>query len=141
MAPAKKAAAATLYYHGTGKRKRAIATVKLYRTGGKSRFFNINGKPLREVLTVDAWADHALRPLKVTELMDEVSIESRMRGGGLHGQSGALSLGIARALLKMNPDLRKTLRQNSLLTRDPRARESKKYGLKRARKAPQYTKR
>ena len=128
------------YHHGVGRRKKSIATVKLYNTPGKSEIL-VNDKPVKEVLDVDAWVKQSLRPLEVAELTDSVTIHARSYGGGKHGQAGALSLGIARALIDMNAELRPLMRKNGLLTRDSRMRESKKYGLKRARKAPQYTKR
>lgn len=128
------------YHHGVGRRKKSIATVKLYSTPGKSEIL-VNDKPINEVLDIDAWVRQSLRPLEVSELTDSVTIHARSYGGGKHGQAGALSLGIARALIDMNAELRPLMRKNGLLTRDSRMRESKKYGLKRARKAPQYTKR
>ncbi len=126
------------YYYGTGRRKTSVARVRLYnRPGGVT----LNGKPLNEVITVDHWLTDALRPLAVTELAGNVSVVAKTHGGGIHGQTVALSHGISRALIAFDPGLRSVLKSHKLLTRDPRMRESKKYGLKRARKAPQYTKR
>ena len=126
------------YYYGTGRRKSSIARVRLYnRSGGVT----LNGKPLNEVISVDQWLSDALRPLAVTELAGKVTVVAKTHGGGVHGQAVALSHGLARALIAFDPQLRPVLKSHKLLTRDPRMRESKKYGLKRARKAPQYTKR
>jgi len=130
----------TRYYHGTGRRKTSIATVKLYQTPGEGKII-VNQKSLEEVLQIKGWIKQALRPLELAEMLGDVTIAARSYGGGKHGQAGAISLGIARSLIKLNPELRPLMRTNGLLTRDPRMRESKKYGLKRARKAQQYTKR
>ena len=126
------------YYYGTGRRKTSVARVRVYnRPGGVT----VNGKPLNEAISVDQWLSDALKPLAVTELAGKVSVVVKTQGGGAHGQAVALSHGLARALIAFDPQLRPVLKGHKLLTRDPRMRESKKYGLKRARKAPQYTKR
>ncbi len=126
------------YYYGTGRRKTSVARVRLYnREGGVT----LNGKPLNEVISVDQWLSEAMRPLNVTELAGKVTVVAKTHGGGVHGQAVALSHGLSRALIAFDPQLRPVLKSHKLLTRDPRMRESKKYGLKRARKAPQYTKR
>lgn len=126
------------YYYGTGRRKTSVARVRVYnRAGGVT----LNGKPLNEAISVDQWLSDALKPLAVTELTGKVSVVAKTQGGGAHGQAVALSHGLARALISFDPELRPVLKSHKLLTRDPRMRESKKYGLKRARKAPQYTKR
>lgn len=126
------------YYYGTGRRKTSVARVRLYnREGGVT----LNGKPLNEVVSVDQWLSEAMRPLNVTELAGKVTVVAKTHGGGVHGQAVALSHGLSRALIAFDPQLRPVLKSHKLLTRDPRMRESKKYGLKRARKAPQYTKR
>ena len=128
-------------YYGTGRRKTSVARVHLRPGTGK---LLINGKvysDLKEYLSNDAWVRSALKPIVVTNTMGRFDMLIRVDGGGLAGQAGAISLGIARALIKFNPDLRKLLRQNSLLTRDPREVERKKYGLKKARRAPQFSKR
>ena len=128
----------TNYYYGTGRRKTSVARVRVYnRAGGVT----VNGKPLNEAISVDQWLSDALKPLAVTELAGKVSVVAKTQGGGAHGQAVALSHGLARALIALDPQLRSVLKSHRLLTRDPRMRESKKYGLKRARKAPQYTKR
>ena len=126
------------YYYGTGRRKTSVAQVRLYnRTGDVT----LNGKPLKEAILVDQWITDALRPLSVTELTGKVTVVAKTHGGGSHGQAVAFSHGLSRALIAFDPQLRPVLKRHKLLTRDPRMRESKKYGLKRARKAPQYTKR
>jgi len=126
------------YYYGTGRRKNAVARVRVYNTPGG---ITVNGKPLEEAIPVDAWHKHAARPLDVTKLAGSVTVVAKTLGGGGSGQAGAVSLGIARALVLLNEDYKPSLRKAGLLTRDSRMKESKKYGLKRARKAPQYTKR
>lgn len=126
------------YYYGTGRRKTSVARVRLYnRAGGVT----LNGKPVNEAISVDQWLADAMRPLNVTELAGKVTVVAKAHGGGMHGQAVALSHGLSRALISFDPQLRPVLKSYKLLTRDPRMRESKKYGLKRARKAPQYTKR
>jgi len=126
------------YYYGTGRRKSAVARVRVITGGGT---VTINGKPPEEVFHVDQWRAQALKPLAVTKTQGSVSVTAKSAGGGGAGQATAVSMGIARALLKLDPNLKKTLRDAGLLTRDSRVKESKHYGLKRARKAPQYTKR
>ena len=129
---------AETFNRGTGRRKNAIARVRLQPGEGR---ITVNDKdPLaylgRRVLEMAAMA-----PLRVTSLQRKFDISIKVIGGGTSGQAGAISRGIARALLKFDPDLRGVLKKAGLLTRDPRMKERKKYGLKRARKAPQYTKR
>jgi small subunit ribosomal protein S9 len=126
------------YYSGTGKRKSAIAQVRLYPGGG---VFSVNGRPLEEMLGWPEWRSKALQPLKVTNLQDHFSVVAKVEGGGVNGWADALRHGIARALLAYDVNLKKTLRDNGFLTRDARVKEAKKYGLKRARRAPQWTKR
>ena len=126
------------YYGATGKRKTAVAQVRLYPGEG---IVLVNGKPLEEVLPWNNWQQLLLAPLKVTGLLGKFDIVAKVTGGGVSGQAGALRHGIARALLVSDEELRRPLRQQGFLTRDSRIKESKKYGLKRARRAPQYTKR
>lgn len=126
------------YYEGIGRRKSATARVRLYAGEG---VMVINNKPAEEYITRDMDMKTILDPLVVTNLQGKYDISVRVQGGGLSGQAGAIRLGVARALLRIDPELRKTLRQHGFLTRDARAKERKKPGLKRARKAPQYTKR
>ncbi len=126
------------YYFGTGRRKTSIAQVRLYPGTGD---VVINGKPLNEYFPRDRDRQMILQPLQATEMADKFSIVVKVAGGGLSGQAGAISHGISRALTEADPNLREALRRAGLLTRDPRAKERKKPGLKRARKGPQYTKR
>jgi len=126
------------YFPGTGKRKTAIAQVRLSPGNGA---IIINGTPYEELFTRPEHRRTILQPLFVTESLDKYNVVVKVNGGGISGQSGAISHGIARALLRADESLKAALRQNGLLTRDSRAKERKKPGLKRARKAPQYTKR
>jgi len=126
------------YFHGTGRRKTAVAQVKLLPGNGA---IIINGIPSEELFSNLEYRQTILRPLLVTERLSKYNAEIKVNGGGVSGQSGAISHGIARALVRADENLRPVLRQNGLLTRDPRVKERKKPGLKRARKAPQYTKR
>ncbi|AEH51994.1 30S ribosomal protein S9 [Pseudothermotoga thermarum] len=127
--------------HAIGRRKTAVARV--YIEPGSGQLF-INGKQynsFEEYFKNIAWAKHAVEPLLVTNMLGKVDLWILVEGGGLSGQSGAVRLGIARALVALNPDLRPTLKAHGMLTRDPRMVERKKYGLKKARRAPQYSKR
>ena len=126
------------YYHGTGKRKSAIAQVRLYPQGGA---IVINGKSLDETFPWPNWQIQERQPYRVTETEGKFSANVKVYGGGVVAQANAIRHGIARALLQAEPSLKKSLREHGLLTRDARVKESKKYGLKRARRAPQYTKR
>ena len=128
-----------VYFYGTGRRKEAIARVKLMPGGGGAII--VNGVPYDEVFPRFEQRQTVARPLVVTNNMDRFNAVVKVTGGGVTGQSGAICHGIARALLKVDESLRPTLRQYGLLTRDSRVKERKKPGLKRARKAPQYTKR
>jgi small subunit ribosomal protein S9 len=129
----------TQYYEGLGRRKTATARVRLH-TGGDGGIV-VNDKPVDEYFSREADVKSLNEPLVVTDNVGRFSITVQVSGGGITGQTGAVRMGIARALLKSDPGCRLALRQNGLLTRDPRAKERKKPGLKRARKAPQYTKR
>lgn len=128
------------YYEGLGRRKRSTARVRLH-TGGEGGNFIVNEKPVDEYFSREVDLSVINSPLKVTGTEGRFEVTVKVNGGGVTGQAGAVQLGIARALLKADPEYRKVLRQHGLLTRDPRAKERKKAGLKRARKAPQYTKR
>ncbi len=107
---------------------------------GKGKFI-VNGLSIADYLRRETLVEHARRPLAVTETMGSLDIHCTTRGGGLSGQAGAVRLAVSRALLGMNPDLRKPLREGGLLTRDPREVERKKYGQPKARKRFQYSKR
>jgi small subunit ribosomal protein S9 len=127
---------AAAYFQGTGRRKTAVARVRLVPGDGN---VIVNGKPLED--RFGANADVALLPFQATGKVRRFNAMVKVEGGGYHGQLGAISHGIARALLQADPQDRQALRKAGLLTRDPRAKERKKPGLKRARKAPQFTKR
>jgi small subunit ribosomal protein S9 len=128
----------TNYVYGTGRRKTAVARVRLLPGDGT---MVVNGKPAAEYFGGAAREGALVAPFRVTETEGRYSASILVAGGGVTGQVGAIRHGIARALLSAHPDARRALRTAGLLTRDPRAKERKKYGLKRARKAPQYTKR
>jgi len=127
------------YYEGVGRRKMATARVRLF-PGGDGTVV-VNERPLDEYFARDAAIIHLVEPLKVTATENRFNVSVNVKGGGISGQAGAIRLGIARALLKADPDLRPILRKGGFLTRDSRTKERKKPGLKGARKAPQYTKR
>ena len=126
------------YSHGTGRRKTAVAQVKLQPGNGA---VIVNGTPYEQRFTRLVHREAIIRPLVVTETQGKYSVIAKVDGGGVTGQSDAIGHGIARALVEADESFRKVLRQNGMLTRDARAKERKKPGLKRARKAPQYTKR
>lgn len=126
------------YYYGLGRRKTSIARVRLYPGNGQ---ITINGKNADELFTRPEQRRLIEEPLRHTGMHNSFSAVVRCTGGGINGWAGAIRLGIARALLASDESLRRPLRQAGMLTRDPRAKERKKPGLKRARKAPQYTKR
>ena len=126
------------YYYGTGRRKRAVARVRLYPGTGT---IVINGRPFEEVFNRPAYQVIVRQPLLLTETLDKFNVQVKINGGGTTGWAEAIAHGIARALVAADEQYKPTLRKAGLLTRDPRAKERKKYGLKRARKAPQYTKR
>jgi len=126
------------YFQGTGRRKTAIARVRLVPGEGA---VVVNGKPLDEYFGRDGLVERATAAFGVTNTVRKFNAMIKVEGGGVTGQVGAIAHGIARALLQVDKDNTKALRQAGLLTRDPRAKERKKPGLKRARKAPQFTKR
>ena len=130
---------ANRYYEGIGRRKRASARVRLF-PGGNGNLF-INNKAGAEFLPREGDVERLLRPLQELGASSQFDITVLVKGGGISGQRDAISLGIARALLKLNPDYKTMLKGKQLLTRDARVKERKKPGLKRARKAPTYTKR
>ena len=125
-------------YHCTGRRKTAVARVRMQPGSGT---ISINGRTVDEYLRRDALQMIMLRPLELTETRDRFDINISTRGGGLRGQAGAACLGIARALVEYDPSLRATLKKSGFLTRDPREKERKKYGLAGARKRFQFSKR
>ncbi len=125
-------------FQGLGRRKTASARVTLF--PGETGFL-VNGKPMAEYIDCKHWQNEVLAPLILTDNKDKYGIRVRVIGGGKRGQAGAIKLGIARALLKTNPELRKQLRSGGHLTRDSRMVERKKPGLRKARKRPQFSKR
>lgn len=125
-------------YLGTGRRKSSVARVYL-RTGKGN--ITINGRTFEDYIPSAAIRLDVLQPLEKTETVDKFDVLVNVYGGGINGQAGAIRLGISRALMEANPDYRSVLKPAGLVTRDPRAKERKKYGLKKARRAPQFSKR
>ena len=125
-------------YLGTGRRKSSVARV--YLRSGKGTI-TINGRAFEDYIPSAAVRLDVLQPLELTETTEKFDIVVNVFGGGITGQAGAIRLGITRALMEVNPDYRATLKPAGLVTRDPRAKERKKYGLKKARRAPQFSKR
>lgn len=129
----------TRYYYGTGRRKSSVARVRLYPGGGE---ITVNGKPATDYFGGRlVYQTTIAQPLRMTNTQDSYNVMIRVKGGGTTGQAGAVRHGIARALTQADPELRPSLKKAGFLTRDAREKERKKVGLKRARKAPQYTKR
>lgn len=127
------------YFYGTGRRKKSVARVRLYQGTGK---VTVNGRDIDDYFGLETLKLIVRQPLELTELTDKFDIECRVAGGGVTGQAGAIRHGISRALLQYNSDeLRVQLKKAGFLTRDPRMKERKKYGLKAARRAPQFSKR
>lgn len=127
------------YFYAIGRRKESTASVRLLTRGSGQA--TVNGKPLEQYFTYSEWREVATSPLFAIGQAKNLDTEARVSGGGMTGQAEAVRHAIARALLKLNPIFRKSLRKNGFLTRDPRMKERKKYGLKRARRAPQWSKR
>ena len=127
------------YFYGTGRRKKSVARVRLYQGTGSVK---VNGRELDEYFGLETLKLIVRQPLTLTGTRDKFDIECRVAGGGVTGQAGAIRHGIARALLQYNSEeLRPALKKAGFLTRDPRMKERKKYGLKAARRAPQFSKR
>jgi small subunit ribosomal protein S9 len=122
----------------TGRRKEAVARVRFYDGSGQ---VSLNNRPLEVYFPTMAMRMRVMEPLQLTDTQGRYDISATLEGGGTTGQVDALRLGIARALIELEPDLRPALKKAGLLTRDARVVESKKYGLRKARRAPQYTKR
>lgn len=131
--------ATSLYYWGTGRRKESVARVRVRASG--TGLFLVNGRKVEEYFPRIVWQKQALGPLEVTGLQGKVDVLVNAHGGGLTGQAGAVRLGVARALVEMNPDLRPVLKRHGMLTRDPRMVERKKFGHRKARAIYQYSKR
>jgi small subunit ribosomal protein S9 len=122
----------------TGRRKEAVARVRLVEGTGS---YQLNGRSMDEFFPTRAHRMIVSSPLRLAGKDKDLDVVARIEGGGVSGQAGALRLGIARALIDLDPELRPLLKKEGFLTRDPREKERRKYGLKKARKAPQYSKR
>ena len=127
------------YQYGTGRRRSSVARVRVYQGGTGS--ITINGRDIEEYFGLDTLKMVVRQPLEATGNTGKVDIVATVTGGGVSGQAGALRHGISRALLLVNPEYRAILKKAGFLTRDPRMKERKKYGLKAARRAPQFSKR
>ena len=141
--PAKKttkkaAKPAVQEFLGTGKRKTSVARVRLTTGTGK---ITVNDKDIKEYFVIESLIGDAKQPLVLTDLINSVDIRANIYGGGIAGQAGALRHGITKALIEFKPELRPELKKAGFVTRDARKKERKKYGLKKARKAPQFSKR
>ena len=132
-----KAKTDKIVFYGTGRRKSSIARVRLVEGKGT---ITINGKNIDEYLGTDTLKVIVKQPLTATNTVDKYDVICKVQGGGFTGQAGAIRLGIARALLEANSEYRPTLKSAGFLTRDSRMKERKKYGLKKTRKAPQFSK-
>ena len=126
------------YFYGTGRRKSSVARVRIYNGTGK---ITINDRDIDDYFGLDTLKLIVRQPLGITDTTEKFDIVCRVAGGGVSGQAGAVRHGIARALLQYDENLRPALKKAGLLTRDPRMKERKKYGLKGARRAPQFSKR
>jgi len=127
------------YHYGTGRRKSSVARVHLFPNGTGA--ITINGRDIDDYFGLETLKLITRQPFVATETVGKVDIEATVSGGGVTGQAGALRHGISRALLEMNEEYRAALKSAGFLTRDPRMKERKKYGLKAARRAPQFSKR
>ena len=127
------------YHYGTGRRKSSVARVHLFPNGTGS--ITINGRDIDDYFGLETLKLIVRQPLDTTDLLGKVDIAATVTGGGVTGQAGAIRHGISRALLEMNAEYRPALKAAGFLTRDPRMKERKKYGLKAARRAPQFSKR
>ena len=133
-----KAKSEKIMFYGTGRRKKSIARVRLVEGTG---VITVNGKSIDEYFGEETLKVIVRQPLTVTSTLDKYDVICKVVGGGFTGQAGAIRHGISRALLEANEEYRPALKSNGFLTRDPRMKERKKYGLKKARKAPQFSKR
>ena len=125
-------------YTAIGRRKSSVARIKLTNGNGK---ITVNGTDVNEYMPNETLVIDLKQPLVITETLNKVDVEASVTGGGFSGQTGAIRLGISRALMEFNPELRSSLKEAGMITRDPRSKERKKYGLKKARRAPQFSKR
>ena len=127
------------YFYGTGRRKSSVARVRVYENGTGS--ITINGRDINDYFGLDTLKLVVNQPLVTTAMVGKVDIVVTVAGGGVSGQAGAIRHGVSRALILLNPEFRAALKAAGFLTRDPRMKERKKYGLKAARRAPQFSKR
>ena len=127
------------YFYGTGRRKSSVARVRVYPNGTGA--VTINGRDIDDYFGLDTLKLIVRQPMELTETIGAFDIVCTVAGGGVTGQAGAIRHGLSRALLQYNEELRPVLKKAGLLTRDPRMKERKKYGLKKARRAPQFSKR
>ena len=127
------------YFYGTGRRKSSVARVRVYENGTGSII--INGREINDYFGLDTLKLVVNQPLVATDLVGKVDVVVTVAGGGVSGQAGAIRHGLSRALLGLNAEFRPALKAAGFLTRDPRMKERKKYGLKAARRAPQFSKR
>ena len=128
-----------IVYYGTGRRKNAVSRVRIFE-GGTGKI-TVNNKDIEEYFGIETLKVIVRQPFSVTNTIGKYDVVCTVKGGGFTGQAGAIRHGIARALNEANLEYRAALKQNGFLTRDPRMKERKKYGLKKARKAPQFSKR
>ena len=126
------------YFYGTGRRKKSVARVRVYAGSGK---ITINDRDIDDYFGLETLKLIVRQPLALTDNLDKFDIICTVAGGGVTGQAGAIRHGVSRALIEFDAELRPTLKKAGLLTRDPRMKERKKYGLKAARRAPQFSKR
>ena len=127
------------YFYGTGRRKSSVARVHLFEGGNGT--ITINGRDIDEYFGLETLKMVVRQPLEATGTVGKVDISATVSGGGVSGQAGAIRHGISRALVTLNPEYRASLKAAGFMTRDPRMKERKKYGLKAARRAPQFSKR
>ena len=127
------------YFYGTGRRKSSVARVRVYENG--TGVITVNGRDINEYFGLETLKLIVRQPLVTTDMLGKVDVVVTVCGGGVSGQAGAIRHGISRALVLLNPEFRPALKAAGFMTRDPRMKERKKYGLKAARRAPQFSKR
>ena len=125
-------------YTAIGRRKRSVAKVTLTNGTGK---ITVNGKDVKDYMPYETLVMDLIQPLELTDTLKKFDVEINVKGGGFSGQTGAIRLGIARAVMQVNGEYRRVLKTSGMITRDARIKERKKYGLKKARRAPQFSKR
>lgn len=138
MATKKTKEVSAVKFNAVGRRKRSSANVTLTPGTGK---ITVNGKDVREYMPYETLVMDLIQPLELTSSLEKYDVIVAVKGGGFSGQTGAIRLGIARALLEVDGENRPSLKSNGMVKRDPRSKERKKYGLKKARRAPQFSKR